>query len=216
MKKSALLILVLLMISFFSFASAELEDPTVSEFQQDAQQIQDIVEQVPITEEGEFDESKLNLTKSKAEERIDKINLWLEENASWLKVLFGMVPEVSWLFAINFLLILAFIAYFRNILVFFSFFSEKVATLIGIVLAAFAVLVKIPVSIARFLVGLFSQWWVQLIIFFAVIALLFFGVWLGHFAKQIRENREKYQERLGRKLLKEETEAGRTMFTGGK
>ena len=63
----------------------------------------------PLDDEGEVDIGKYVPLKSKAEERVDSINLWLEENASWLKVVFGMVPSLSWLFAINLYILLFFL-----------------------------------------------------------------------------------------------------------
>ncbi len=56
-----------------------------------------------IDEEGIHTEnitSNIGPIKSKLELKIKAINNWLETNASWLKVIFGMVPELSWLFAI--------------------------------------------------------------------------------------------------------------------
>ena len=67
----------------------------------DVEAVQDVISNIPIGDDGKFDPTKFEPIKSKAEERIDKINAWLSENAVWLKVVFGMVPELSWLFAIN-------------------------------------------------------------------------------------------------------------------
>jgi len=94
-KVGALFIFAILFISFLSSVIAEeMPDPTAG--------LKDSTGGI-LDEEG-LHTGNINTTispyKSKAEERIDAINNWLENNASWFKIVFGMVPELSWLFAI--------------------------------------------------------------------------------------------------------------------
>ena len=75
----------------------------------DVEGIKNITEKYsPIGDDGKANFSNYKLFGTKAQERIDSINLWLEKNASWLKAVFGMVPSLSWLFALNLWLILFF------------------------------------------------------------------------------------------------------------
>ena len=104
MKKIGVLFIFLLLgLSLFSFVSAEDETPpSAGVGDEDVEKIQGAVDDyVPIDDSGEFNSSKFTPQISKAEERIKEINQWLSDNASWLAVVFGMVPEISWLFAIN-------------------------------------------------------------------------------------------------------------------
>jgi len=93
-KVGALFIFAILFISFLSSViSEEMPDPTAG--------IKDSAGGI-LDEEGIHTEN-INTTispyKSKAEERIDAINQWLENNASWFKTITGAVPEISWYFA---------------------------------------------------------------------------------------------------------------------
>jgi hypothetical protein len=120
---------------------------------------------VPINEDGEFDPSGL---KTKAEIRIEKINQWLESNAKWLKVVFGMVPEVSWLFAFVLYFWLFFLAQALNARVveifydtadFFGNLSKRTpsddmiplswAQVVGLGFFALFVVLKIPVGLGN-------------------------------------------------------------------
>jgi len=100
---------VLLIVSMFVCVVA-LEDPSVGTGGEDVEQIKGLIGNYsPLDESGDVNFSKYQPFKSKAEERIEKINLWLKDNASWLKIVFGMVPEISWLFAINIYILLFFL-----------------------------------------------------------------------------------------------------------
>ena len=96
---------ILLLLSLLTFTLAINEEDIMSS---DAEKLQkDLDTYLPLDEEGDFNLSGYKPIKSKAEEKIDKINLWLEENASWLKIIFGMVPSITWLFVINIWLMIA-------------------------------------------------------------------------------------------------------------
>lgn len=101
-------LVLLLIVSMFAFVIAE-EMPDAGIGAEDVQAIQGAIGNYsPLDESGNINYTKYAPFKTRAEERIDAINLWLEENASWLKVFFGMVPSITWLFAFNFYLLMFF------------------------------------------------------------------------------------------------------------
>ena len=55
---------------------------------------------------GEFNDSSVFWGISEAEKNINGINEWLDSNVAWLKFVFRMVPEISWLFFFNILFVL--------------------------------------------------------------------------------------------------------------
>lgn len=93
-KLGVLLIFVILVLGFFSLVLAQTPDNPTAGLEGATGGLVD--------QEG-IHTDNVNITgyKSKAEERIDAINVWVKNNASWLVYVFGMVPEVSWLFALN-------------------------------------------------------------------------------------------------------------------
>ena len=112
-----------LMLSVLVLAA---NDPSTGIYGEDVEEIQGAVDNyTPINEDGEFDPSKFNNTISKAEERINEINGWLEENASWLNLVFGMTPEISWIFALNLYFWLLFLLIFAINADVFKFFIPK-------------------------------------------------------------------------------------------
>ena len=106
MKKIWIGLIFLLAMSFV----ISMSSPDVAIGGEDVENINNIVNDYsPLDDSGNVDVEKYRPIVTKAEERIDKINLWLEENATWLKAVFGMVPSISWLFAVNiFVMLLAF------------------------------------------------------------------------------------------------------------
>jgi hypothetical protein len=98
--------ITLLLISFLTFTLA-LDEPTSVIGEGDAEKLQENIDKyIPLDESGELDLSGYKPIKSQAEKKIDEINEWLEVNATWLKAVFGMVPSITLLFAINVYLIL--------------------------------------------------------------------------------------------------------------
>ena len=189
MKKFGVLIFILLLVSFsFVFAQEgegnDMPDPGVAVSTSDVEALNKLGDQAGQIVEGNFTGYKDNATR-----RIEAIELWTEQNTPWLKLFFGMTPKLSWLFAINFLLILILIVYFRNILVFYSSFSESSSTLIGVALAIMAVQLQVTVKSATWMLGLWLSWpgWLRSIIIFLVVgAFLGVGFFLGKIAKRKR------------------------------
>ena len=67
-----------------------------------------IDEYSPLDEDGKIDYGKYKPFVTKAELRIGKINAWLDDNVGWMRYIFHMKPEVSFLFFINIYVILWF------------------------------------------------------------------------------------------------------------
>ena len=166
------LLVGLLVISMMFFVTA-IEVPDIGIGGADVEDIQGVVDDYsPIDEGGDIDLDKYKPFKSKAEERIDNINLWLEENASWLDAVLGMVPALSWLFAINFLIILyALVILVFNVdalLRFFSVLGKKIdlmffethwANIFGFGVFVMLLVTKVYVLLAEFLEGLLMTFW---------------------------------------------------------
>ncbi len=160
-----IIFLSLILCSLFVLA----DEPTINVEEGEVKDIKDKIDQIPIDPEtGEFDPNRLN--KSIAEERVEKINNWIEENAEWLKLIFCMVPEISWLFAfVLYFWMLFFVLFVLNgeIFMFFNFVfigddnqssqAEKYARLIGIGSFVILVALKIIYHIGNFF---YMQWYI--------------------------------------------------------
>ena len=74
------------------------------------EELQENIDKIPLDDSGDFDREKFNTTaywaRSGFEKNIDAVNLWLAENASWLKFIFRTMPEISLLFFLNFYIII--------------------------------------------------------------------------------------------------------------
>ena len=126
--------LVILALLLFSQVLA-LEQPSTGFEGDDVEAIENITEGIPIDPEtGKIHWGKLETLKTNAEVKIDIINAWIAENAQWLGLIFGMIPEISWLFFINFYIMLFLIAHLvLNLPKYFSFFpNDYVARTIGL------------------------------------------------------------------------------------
>jgi len=116
MKRSVIIILLAVLLMSFVVAPGA-PNSGVGVGGEDAENLQKgITEYIPINKSGKLDVEKLKNQSggymSKAEERIGKINKWLDDNTGWTLVVFRMRPEVSWLFAFNVYFILFFFLIF--------------------------------------------------------------------------------------------------------
>ena len=229
MKKIGVLIVVLLLSVFFvNFIHAQDEPSSdVNVGEEDMEKIQGAIDKIPIDDEtGGIDKEKLNLTKSKAEERIDAINLWLEDNASWLKVVFGMVPEISWVFVIVlYFWLLFFVNLVLNGNIWGIIISNKTyAKSLGFGIFIVLVVTKIMYYIGLGAYNLADTFWNKILpygIVFAVIVMIIFAIVLVVLAiyapgvllvlkKKLddwREKKAKEEQELDRKVLHTEIEA---------
>ena len=156
----------------FSFVVAQ-DEPSVEVGSEDVEKIQKAIDNyVPIDETGEVNFDKYKPFRTKADERIDAINLWLEENASWLKVVFGMVPSITLLFAINFYVLLFFIVTlilnanatfglleFLGQKIDLIFFEASWANLFGFAIFVVLLVTKVFVKLSNIFYGLWDIVW---------------------------------------------------------
>ena len=159
----------------------------------DVEDIQEKIDMLPINDSGEIDYDKFKPFRTKADERIDAINLWLEENASWLKVVFGMVPSITLLFAINFYILLFFIVILiLNINITFSlsnflsrkmdliFFEISWAQLLGLGFFIILLVKKVFVKLANIFYGLWEIIWNYILPWgFAIAVAIAILFWIG-------------------------------------
>ena len=181
------LIAFLLILNLIVIVSAEGESdmPSSGIGEGDYDTINNLTGIIPLDPStGGIDPTKFNQTQSKAEQKIVAIDLWIENNASWLKFFFGMIPEISWIFAINLWLILILIVNFRNIFVNFSSFSEKVATIIAIALSFMAVLFQATVKAAIAIDKIISTWVFKAILVALIIVSIMISFGIGKWAKK--------------------------------
>ncbi|MFA5060698.1 MAG: hypothetical protein WC494_00065 [Candidatus Pacearchaeota archaeon] len=156
----ALTLLSLIFLSVFVIANETLVEES------EVKDIQEKIDQIPLDPEtGEFDPNKLN--KSIAEERVEKINSWISENAEWLKIVFCMVPEISWLFAfVIYIWILFFMVFILNRKIFQllspigrSTQANAISWIAGIGIFAISVALKIIFYIGEFFYNLWIIVW---------------------------------------------------------
>ncbi|MFH1451925.1 MAG: hypothetical protein ABIF88_01985 [archaeon] len=181
MKRGVLIILLLVLVAHFVVAQ---DMPDAGYGDGDVEKIQNITDSIPIDPNtGEFDYGKLENLKTKAEERIDRVNLWMSGNVSWLKFVFGMVPEISWAFIWNIYLMLFFLVVlvFNGQVIFPFIESTKKARLAGFAVYVVFLAVKLYVGLARALSNLFGIFfkvilpWGILIAILCLIIFIFFG-----------------------------------------
>jgi len=199
MKKRKFSLFCLVLLIGFLIINANAQETNLPVGEQDVQNIQDAVGKIPINPEtGEIDQAKLNSYKS----RIDKIMEYVNK-AVWLKYVFGMRPELTWLFLINFIVILTFL----NILVFngnklLLFVSDASARLIGLALVIILIETHFIINtIAKPLSYLFKSWFIIVMIILAIVLLNAFFPQIMKLIKSSKEKREKQKEVINREAL---------------
>lgn len=220
--------LFVLAVIIFSFVCVFGEEPSVGVGEEDVKKIENLTNKIPIDPDtGDFDPGRTGFNKSKAEERIEKINIWLSENASWLKLVFGMVPEVSFLFAINlFLWLWCFTYVFLNAIFtqFLFIDDEKKARFTGFLLFVILVVTNFIYSTALLIYKILFVFWTKiipygflaaLIVLFLVIILFF--VLLIYFPQALlrirlwmekkRLEKAKKQQEFDQKVLRTQVKA---------
>ena len=199
MKKLTIYLLILLTVNLFSFSLAETP-ATIDDSQ--VQDIQNQIDRIPIDDSGNIDPSKLGLNSTKAEERIAAINQWLDKNASWLRIIFGIRPEFSWVFLLDFIIIINLFVYFNDILILGSTLSEKTSLWISILITIVAIQIGVTVKIAAWLIGIWGLWWVKIIIVLIFVGTMGFSKLLLNMGKERRRKAEEEKERVNREKLR--------------
>ena len=217
------LLILLLIVSMFVFVVA-LDEPSTGIGGEDVENIQGAIDNyTPLDESGEVNFSKYKPLKSKAEERMDAIDLWLKDNAPWLSLVFGMVPEFSFYFMVNLYLwlwgtvVLIFNSR-RNL--YLRFFSMKggaknTPLYIGIlVFILFFIVMKVNILFTNFYWISWEwgsgTWWGTLIrivsLIASTVALAYsFGLWGKYRQKKVKEDAKK-NEALNREVLEKTVE----------
>lgn len=219
MKKA--LVFVFISLLLFSLVLAQDEPSLYGDVgSEDVEKIQGVVENyTPINDEGDFDPSKLDPVKSKAEERIDSINSWLENNSPWLKVVFGMVPQISWLFAcVLYAWLFLIVNLVFNTTLFGIILDENKSRFLGGALFVVLILTGVVYYIGLLIFKLLSFFWSYLLptsiisAIIGIVALVIVFIALFYFAPQLlftifnfisknKEKREKEQVEMDRKVL---------------
>ena len=168
-----MLIVGIFLVAFVSMVLAQQQQPQLP----GGAQI--LINNSPLNEKGEIDTQKIGNLTTKAEERINAINLFFKEKLSWMRFIFGVTPELSWGFAMNFLLWV--ILFFFLFLVLPNFnISISIPTIL-FRLIGFGILValswfKVILKSAQLLDELAITWWgkalVVLILFLLTVILL--------------------------------------------
>ena len=230
MRKSFIFVLSVLLLISFVVAVGEPSLPVNVEGG-DVENAQGVINNyTPFDDSGNVNFSKYNPIVSNAEIRIMAINLWLEENATWLKVVFGVVPSISWLFVFVIYWWLFFLAQALNgvvgemiydVMTFFKEFKGdptesldliplSIAQIIGLVVFGFFLVLRIPFNLGKFSYNTFgaiyNYGWigvVVMIIVFVIIAIFFPSVIkkiLLSFSSRARE-KERQKELVNRQVL---------------
>ena len=126
-----------------------------------------------------------------------------------LKVILGVEPSISWLFALTLIIWITLITFFYRILSVFSTFSKWVSFIISVCTMVIASILKIPLYLANkiiSLIGILTSWWMQAI---AIAALIVGLILISMFSKQwaamikkIKENRKKMKIEMEVEMLK--------------
>ncbi len=224
-----LIVVLLLVVSMLAFVVAV--EPSTGIGAGDVEQIGELQEKFsPLDESGKVNFSKYKPFGNRAAERIDAINLWLGENASWLKVVFGMVPSITLLFAINlylWLLLFMILVLNGNILDFgvsdkkfdFGFFEGTWGNILGAVVFVILLATKIIANLAIVVLNLLGVIWnyviplgIVLVILAFILAIVIFVLlliyapgllsWLYKIITAKKEKKDKDEEVHNRAVLK--------------
>ena len=213
MKKllNVLVLIVLFSSLFIVLAATTSPQPSTGVEAGDKENFDNAVENIPIDDSGNFNGSKFEPLKSKAEMRIDAINKWLEDNAPWLSIIVGITPQISWLFALNFYFMLLFLV----ILVLNSsrtlgFLSRGKEWIFGLILYLILLITKFYVMLAKIVLNLIKTLWevswvVGILVVIGLIILFAFapkGLYL--IGKLFRKSESKEEIEKVRNIRKEE------------
>lgn len=200
------LVFVLLSVVLVSFVFAENGDgpPDIPVDEDIIKGVETVQETVPLDESGQFDPSKLEGPKSLAEARIEGINSWLDENVAWLKFIFRMKPEISWLFAINLYIMLFFLVSLvlegHTLWLFIQ--KKSMAQVFGLIVYVILLVTNLFLAMAKFFHSLITTWWgIAILIIAFVVAAVLEKYYIQVMEKYI-ENKNKNEAAFNREILK--------------
>ena len=146
----------------------------------------------PLDDDGEFNFSKYKPFKSKAEERVEAINVYV----GWLSVLlFGVELSLSWIFVFSFFLwfVLATIIY-NPVKEIFGF--NAIAGVIVAVLIATISMRSFGKGFVVWIDSIATAWWASLLVVFgSIIFVVGYTIFMKFFGKKIREGKESSEKR---------------------
>ncbi len=198
MRKFSVLLILLILFAGIIVSSQE---PNVSVGAGDVKQIQGAIGELPINESGQIDFNKYQPFKTKADERIEKINSYIGPitNALW-----GVKLSLSWLFVFSvimwLLLIELIVMPVKEIFGFNAVGSFIVATII-----ASLSMQSFGKTFVVWIDSLATQWWIAAITIFTVIIIGFiYSIimrYLGVKFKFASEASKKAQTDIDRKII---------------
>ena len=206
MNKKFCLFVVLMIVSMIFFVSAQ-DSPTSPVGGEDVEKIQGVIEDYsPLDESGEVDIDKYKPFKSKAEERIEKINEYIGPITN---VLWGVELSLSWIFIFSFivwiLLIELIVMPVSEILDFNIFGSLAAATII-----ASLSMQGFGKDFVVWMNSLMTQWWIGLIVLVvSVIVGVIYSLLIKTMGDKIKAEKEaaaKEQTRRDRKIIHADAE----------
>jgi len=175
MKRGLYVLGCFIILSLLIFANAQ---PSSGINETEYQQMQGTIKNLtPIDDNGKINVSGWMGFKSKAELRIEAINNWTETNAGWLKLGFGMTPEISWDFTFVLYMWLLFFTYLvMNGHIIFSFLEVWKARLLGLGFFGALLFSKVIVILGLLLKDVFFIFWNYYIVPLGILAMLVFVV----------------------------------------
>jgi hypothetical protein len=167
--------------------------PGISE--EDKQKIEDVVENIPLDEQGKLDEGKLDITKSKAEERIEKINQWLEFTDPVFDFTFGIKLRLSWEFAYLLFLVLISLSVFHNLPGWIGLNKEWFAILFGFGVTFALGFFRILKWLVEKIMLITNKWWWKLVAILILLIVLFILAGGGQMLKKWADKRREKADR---------------------
>ena len=206
-RKIGVLFFVLLLVFSLGVVLADEHDP----LEEDAEKIQEAIDKIPIDESGEFVNP---IDKTKAEERVEKINTFVGPITLFL---FAAELSLSWIFIFSLFMFLILIeivyAPVTEIFKFNPILSFFIAIIISIIsMRGFGD------NFVAWMNSLATTWFLG--IFVVVAMFIFSGVYrfgVKHFAKgneEAKEKEEKLQTSYDRSIIHIEAEAAKKTFGG--
>ena len=195
---SAFALILLISVFFLNFILAQDNTPLNSPVsEQDVANIQNIVANVPINEQGQIDTTKLNDYQSTLEKNL----AFMVTYGKFMKYVAGMEFDFTGMFAFVFFLWIFYLASFFTIINGFSSFSYwislGVSFLIDIILANTGFVLKSATLIS----GIFTSWWAWIIADVVIILLVFVEAGVGNYFKKRKEQKAKMLQALDRTKL---------------
>lgn len=170
----------------FSFVIAQ-DEPNVGVGDEDVEKLQGAIDYIPIDDSGEIDYDKYKPFRTKADERIEKINKYI---GPITRVLWGVELSLSWIFIFSFvlwiLLIELIVVPMSEILDF-----NVWGSLFGAGIVATLAMQGFGKDFVVWIESLMTQWWVGFIVLvFAVVIGMVYSIFANVIGKKVEEAKE--------------------------